>query len=233
MDAVKRDLALAYRIAHLLNLDDHTYTHLSARSPHGFYVYPFGYLFEEVTEECLLEVTLAGKILQDNHLPYNPTATVIHSGLYKARPDIQAVFHLHTPAIVAVASMEKGVLPISQWALHFYGRIHYHDYDSLALTEDQGLGLGEDLGDKPILMLRNHGVVICAATIQEAMFYAYHLEKACRTQCLALGLNQPLIIPSHETCQRACQDLHSFEDDFGMRDWQAWVRKLLPIKENS
>lgn len=228
------DLAFAYQLLSHLNLDDHTYTHLSSRTPEGdsFYIYPFGLCFEEVTPECLLKVSLEGDILEGEEYQYNRTGYVIHGNIYKNRPDIQSVFHIHTPEIVSVSACQEGLLPISQWALHFYGQIAYHDYDSLSLDQNQGDRLVQDLGDKLTMLLRNHGSITCGKTIQEAMFYTYHLQQACKTQCLALSQNHPLIMPDEKICQKSVKDLLSFEPDLGRRDWEAWKRLLQARKNN-
>jgi len=132
----KFNLASAYQILAILGFDDHTYTHLSAR-PKGadyYYIYPFGLRFEEVTSDNLLQVSLDGTIIKGNEYSYNETGYVTHGNIYKERSDILSIFHLHTPAIVAVSSMRVGLMPISQWALHFYQKLSYHEYNSLILT---------------------------------------------------------------------------------------------------
>ncbi len=225
----KKELSDAYRILAHLGLDDYTYTHLSirAKDPTHFHMYPFGYRFKEVTPECLLTISQNGKIQEGEELFLNRTGYVIHGALYQARPDIQAIFHIHTPSIVAVSCLKEGVLPLNQWALHFYERVAYHAYDSLALDiATQGQRLVQDLGDKSVMLMRHHGSITCGRTIQEALFYTYHLEKACQTQCLTLAMNREIEMPSPEICKRTVQDLLSFEKDLGARDWAAWVRVI-------
>ena len=226
MNKIKQDLALCYRILAKLGLDDHTYTHISSRSERGFYIYPFGHLFGEVTASSLLEVSLDGEVLSGSEAQYNKTGYIIHGQIYKERSDINSVIHLHTPEIVAVVSLKDGLMPISQWALHFYNRVAYHAYDSLALDADQGQNLADDLGEHKVMLMQNHGSITCGKDIQEALFYSYHLQQACRTQCLALAMNQELVIPDHNTCAQAVQDLLSFEKGLGHRDWAAWERLL-------
>lgn len=228
-DHRKTNLALAYRILAHLGLDDHTYTHLSTRAvnPSHFHIYSFGDRFEEVTPESLLTVSQSGEVVEGKEHHVNQTGRVIHGSIYQDRPDIQAIFHIHTPAIVAVSSLKEGLLPLSQWALHFYGQVAYHDYDSLALERTtQGRQLIHDLADKYVLLLRHHGSITCGRTIQEALFYTYHLEKACQTQCLMLAMNREILTPPAETCERAVKDLLSFEEDLGARDWAAWLRAI-------
>lgn len=225
----KTDLASAYRILAYLGLDDHTYTHLSVRAddPCLFHIYPFGDRFEEATAESLLTVSQSGHVVEGKEHHVNQTGYVIHGSIYQARPDIQAIFHIHTPAIVAVSCLKEGLLPLNQWALHFYGRIAYHEYDSLALeSATQGQRLAHDLADKLVLLLRHHGSITCGRTIQEALFYTYHLEKACQTQCLTLAMNREPLMLSPATCERTVKDLLSFEKDLGARDWAAWLRLI-------
>lgn len=225
----KTDLAIAYRILAHLGVDDLTYTHLSVRGrdPNTFYIYPFGMLFAEVKPSDLLLVDLDGNVLEGAEYQYNSTGYVIHGNIYSARSDINSVFHLHTPEIVSVSACKSGLMPISQWALHFYGKVSYHNYDSLALHQGQGDALSSDLGDENYtILLRNHGSITCGRTIQEAMFYTYHLIQACKAQCLALSMGQPLVTPSKEVCAKSVVDLLSFEESLGQRDWLAWQRLL-------
>ncbi len=225
----KENLAKAYHILSHLGMDDHTYTHLSAR-PSGadyFYIYPFGLRFEEVTPETLMKISLDGKVLEGQEYQYNKTGYTIHGAIYKSRSDINAIFHTHTIASAAVSSMEAGLMPINQWALHFYDRVSYHDYNSLALDESvHGSQLTSDLGKNFTMLLRNHGSITCGRTIWEAMFYTYHLEKACLAQLAALQTGQPLVKPSREVALRAVEDILNFEKDLGARDWAAWVRLI-------
>lgn len=224
---VKDDLAKAYRIMAHLRYDDHTYTHLSARSNqdyNNYYIYPFGMVFSEVYENSLLKVSLTGDVIEGQEYQYNKTGYMIHGNIYRNRCDINVIFHIHTPHIVAVSSCEKGLIPVSQWALHFYNKVTYHNYNSLVLDDSQGSSLVKDLGEYNIILLRNHGAIICGKTIQEAMFFTYHLQQACYTQCLIMAMRDEIIIPSQEICQKAVEDLLSFEQDLGKRDWQAWLR---------
>src|SRR4051794_4863165 len=108
-DKIKEDLAYAYRILGHLGMDDHTYTHLSAR-PKGadyYYIYPFGYRFDEVTSSCLLKVSLNGEILEGKEKQYNKTGYVIHGSIYRNRSELNAIFHLHTIASLAVSAMKN------------------------------------------------------------------------------------------------------------------------------
>jgi ribulose-5-phosphate 4-epimerase/fuculose-1-phosphate aldolase len=227
--SVRVQLAAAYRILANLKMDDLTYTHLSARLPgsDAYFIYPFGLLFEEVTASNLLKVSLEGEVLEGSESQYNQTGYVIHGSIYKNRPDINAIFHLHTIAGIAVSAMECGLLPLSQFSLHFYNRLAYHAYDSLALeNQRQGKNLAYDLGQKKAMLLCNHGTLTCGATVHEAYLYMHFLEQACRVQCAALAGNQQVTLPPQKVCEQTAQDVRNFESDFGIRDWAALLRRL-------
>lgn len=223
---IKNKLATSYHIMSYLGMDDHTYTHLSSRAgdSESFYIYPFGFRFEEVTSDDLMRISFDGEVLEGSEFQYNKTGYMIHGTIYKSRPDLNSIFHFHNPEVVAVASVEEGLMPISQWALHFYGKIAYHDYDSLALDYNTSNKIVSDMQDKKVVMMRNHGAITSGSTIEEAMFYSYHLLKACQAQCFALSMNKKIITPSKEICEKAVKDLLSFESNLGERDWQAWTR---------
>lgn len=228
IDLVRSELATVYQLFAHLKMDDLTYTHLSARCPdkEAYFIYPMGSLFSEVTPEMLLTVSLEGEVLEGSEYQYNQTGYVIHSAVYKARKDVQAIFHLHTVAGVAVSAQASGLLPISQFSFHFYNRLSYHDYNALALDANQhGLALAQDLGQNYAMLLRNHGSLTCGKTIQEAFFYSYYLEQACKTQIAALAGGIELIIPSPEVCEQAAQDMRAFEPNLGQRDWLALKRR--------
>ena len=223
---IREDLSTAYHILSKLGMDDLTYTHLSARSGQGnsFYIYPFGLMFSEVTTDNLLHVDLDGNLLEGEEENYNATGYIIHSQIYKARQDINSIFHLHTTAGVAVSAMKKGLLPISQFALHFYDNISYHKYDSLTLVKQQGKDIVSDLGKNNVMFLQNHGTITSGKTIQETMFYTHHLEQACKVQ-VAIGSFAVEQI-SEQICKKSNKDLLSFENNLGERDWKALTRML-------
>lgn len=229
-ECLKETLARCYYILAKKGLDDRTYTHLSARLPgeEAYYIYPLGLLFSEVTPRKLIKVDFDGNILEGNENIFNETGYVIHSSVYKARPDINAVFHLHTTAGVAVSSMKQGLLPLSQFAFHFYDRLSYHGYDALNLdTKNQGLSLAKDLGHhNKALMLENHGTMTCGQTQEETLFYMLFLEEACKVQIAALSAGiENLSFPPKSVCEQAYKDMTAFEKgNIGKRDFEAECR---------
>lgn len=225
---VKEDLACAYYILSKLGMDDQTYTHLSARVPgeDAYYIYPFGLLFEEVTPDNLIKVSLDGVILEGREETYNKTGYIIHGAIYQQRPEINAAFHVHTIAGVAVSSMKCGLLPLSQFSYIFYEAIGTYAYDSLALSpEKQGQELAEALGPHKALLLENHGTLTCGVDVPEAFTLLRFLENACQVQVQALAAGfENLILPDPKVCRQAHQDMWQFEKNFGHRDFAAYKR---------
>jgi ribulose-5-phosphate 4-epimerase/fuculose-1-phosphate aldolase len=224
---IKKNLAFAHKIIAHLKMDDHTYTHISARSKlsESFFISPFGIVFAHVSPENLTHINYQGVLHEDSGSTHvNKTGLSIHSALYKAREDINCVIHLHTKETIAISCFKEGLLPISQHALHFYNKISYHSYNSLVLGEkEESLLLIQDLGFNNIMFLRNHGFITTGKTIWEALFYAYHLQKACEIQVITNSFNSSdLILPLPYTCEKAREDLLSFEKDLGRRDFESW-----------
>jgi ribulose-5-phosphate 4-epimerase/fuculose-1-phosphate aldolase len=183
---VRIDLAAAYRLIHRLGLDDSIYTHISVRLPGGhdrFLINPYGMRFEEVTASNLVTVDLDGNIIEDPlGLGINPAGFTIHSAVHAARRDAICVLHTHTVAGVAVSSQDQGLLPLNQWSLQFTDRLAYHDYEGIALDLDERSRLVQDLGDKFVMVLRNHGMLTCGRSVAEAFKLMHNLERSCRAQ---------------------------------------------------
>src|SRR6266576_202620 len=156
------DLAAAYRLVALYGWDDLIFTHLSARVPgpeHHFLINPYGMMFEEITASSLVKVDLEGKIVMPSPYQINPAGFTIHSAVHAAREDALCVIHLHTDYGIAVSAQQDGLLPISQQALFALSSLAYHDYEGLALNEEEKPRLVADLCSKMFLILRNHGLI--------------------------------------------------------------------------
>ena len=117
--------------------------------------------------------------------PVNPAGFVIHSAVHAARPDVQCVMHTHTVNGVAVSAQAEGVLPISQQSIFALASIGYHDYEGVALNEDEKPRLVADLGSNNFFVLRNHGLLTCGPTVADAFLGMYVLESACAIQISA------------------------------------------------
>lgn len=202
------ELAALYRLVALYGWDDMIYTHISARIPgpeHHFLINPYGMFFDEMTASCLVKIDLDGHVLQETPYFINPAGFTIHSAIHAAREDAHYVMHLHTDNGVAVSAQQDGLLPISQHALICLPRLAYHDYEGIALNLDERERLVADIGDKHMMLLRNHGTMSVGETAADCWTHMFYLERACTMQVLALtaGRDNVLIAPqaSHDEVQ--------------------------------
>jgi ribulose-5-phosphate 4-epimerase/fuculose-1-phosphate aldolase len=223
------DLAAAYRLIARFGMDDLVFTHLSMRLPGPeprFLLNPYGYMFDEITASSLVVVDLDGNRVGNGDGEINNAGFVIHSAIHGSREDAHCVMHTHTTAGMAVAALECGLLPVNQMSLEFYGRIAYHDYEGIAQDLDERGRLVRDLGDKPAMILRNHGLLTVGRTVAEAFQYMYYLEQACRIQLAAMQSGSPLRLPSEAACENAARQYASFPKPKGTRIWPALLRTL-------
>src|SRR5256884_2363060 len=184
----RTDLAAAYRLVALYGWDDLIFTHISARVPgadHHFLLNPYGMMFEEVTASSLVKIDLGGHKVTESPYFVNPAGFTIHSAVHAARPDALCVMHLHTVYGIAVSAQKNGLLPISQQAMLALASLAYHDYEGLALNEEEKLRLVADLGDRSHMILRNHGLLTVGRTAAETFLSMFLLERACKIQILA------------------------------------------------
>jgi len=182
------DLAAAYRLAALFGWDDLIFTHISARVPrpeHHFLINPYGLMFDEITASSLVKIGLDGEKVMDSPYPVNPAGFTIHSAIHQAREDALCVMHLHTRHGVAISAKKHGLLPISQQSLFCLASIAYHDYEGLAVNDDEKPRLVSNLGDKTNLILRNHGLLTIGTSAAEAFLAMYNLERSCEIQLMA------------------------------------------------
>ena len=198
--AARVNLAAAYRLTALFGWDDLIFTHISARVPgpgHHFLINPYGMMFEEITASSLVKVDLQGRKIGASPYDINPAGFTIHSAVHASRPDALCVMHTHSINGVAVSAQEEGLLPISQQSLFVLSGLGYHDYEGVALNEEEKPRLVRDLGSNTFLMLRNHGLLTVGASPADAWVAMYTFEAACMIQVRAQAGGGKLVpIPS-------------------------------------
>lgn len=192
----REDLAAAFRWAARLGLNEGICNHFSAVAPgrdDAFLINAQGLHWSEITARNLVLVDGDGRVTEDGG-EVEPTARFIHWRVHKASPRARCVLHTHMPYATALASLERKELRfINQNAVRFYGRVAYdHEYNGIALDEGEGDRIAATLGDKAVLMMGNHGVLVTGATVAAAWSDLYYLERACQTLVLAMGTGQPL-----------------------------------------
>lgn len=224
------DLAACYRLIASFGFSDLVFNHVTARVPHvegEFLINPYGLLFEEVTASSLVRVNAEGKILHETPFFINPAGYVIHSAVHGARHDIECVIHTHSVNGLAVSAQKDGLLPLSQQSTFVLPSLAYHDYEGVALRDEEKARLVADLADNTFMILRNHGVLTVGETIADAFLSLYTLESACAIQVKAQAgggsltyIPEPIISTAREFSKSALKGMG------GGIAWPALLRKL-------
>ena len=190
------DLAACYRLVAMYGWADLVFTHISARIPgpeHHFLINPYGMMFDEITASSLIRVDQDCNKVSASEYPVNPAGFIIHSCIHAARDDVACVLHTHTRAGVAVSAQRGGILPISQQSTVVLSSLAYHDYEGIAVREDEQPRLQRDLGAASFLVLRNHGLLTVGKTIADAFIAMYVLQATCEIQIAAHCGGGPLV----------------------------------------
>src|ERR1700751_1196608 len=229
---VRVDLAACYRLIHHFGWDDLVLTHNTARVPgttDQMLINPSGLMFDEITASNLLKVDI-----EDGHLiepsEYEPinAGVGIPGAVYLGRPDVHGYVHSHTEADIAVGALEEGLLPLSQWAMRFYNRLGYHDYEGVSLDLDERERLQQSIGQHPVLVLRNHGLLATGRNVAEAFSLTYHFERSAEAQLkimAAVAAGAKMVMPSRDTCERQAALFVGNEPRLqGQREWPALLR---------
>ncbi len=186
------NLAACYRLVAMYGWSDLIFTHISAKLPesvsgkdHHFLINPYGLMFDEITASSLLKIDLQGKQINESNFYVNHAGFVIHSTIHEARHDAVCVLHTHSRAGVAVSAQKEGLLPISQQSSLLLSSLAYHDYEGLAVHDDERDRLKADLGNNKYMILRNHGLLTVACSVPDAFLGMYFLETSCQIQISA------------------------------------------------
>ncbi|WP_322047790.1 class II aldolase/adducin family protein [Paraburkholderia sp. J67] len=232
---IRCDLAACYRLVALHGWTDLVFTHISARMPgpdHRFLINPYGLLFDEITASSLIMVNTEGEKLSNSEFEVNRAGFVIHSAIHDAREDVQCVLHTHTRAGVAVSAQKNGLLPISQQSTFVLDSLGYHDYEGVALRDDEKPRLQDDLGTANYLMLRNHGLLTVGKTIPDAFLNMYIFETACQIQ-LSAQAGGELTLVDRDVMATASAAKDAQTDGVGGNFvWPALIRKLDRIDDS-
>lgn len=203
---LRQELAACYRLLAHFRMTDLIYTHCTVRIPgpeHRYLINPYGLMWDEITASNLVLLDRDGKAVGARKPYINLAGFVIHGAIHDSRSDAQCIIHTHTRAGCAVAAQRDGLLPINQISLEFFGRVAYHDYEGISYDLDEQQRLVRDLGEQPVMILRNHGLLTVGKTVAQAFLRMYYLEKACEIQVAATSTGQPFILPPDDICRRA------------------------------
>ena len=225
------DLAACYRLVDLFGWSDLINTRITARLPgrdDHFLINRFGMLYDEITASSLVKIDAAGNPVEPR-VPVNSGGFAIPGAIHRARPDIACVIHTHSIAGCAVSMQADGLLPLNQHALQIIGDVAYHDYEGAGRSADEQRRLLADFGDRHIMVLRNHGLLVTGRTVAEAFIATYRMERACAMQ-LAFQQSGAAFHPLSDAVVRAGYEKSkngaARGHDPNTLDWPALLRKL-------
>jgi ribulose-5-phosphate 4-epimerase/fuculose-1-phosphate aldolase len=210
-------LAAAYRIFAHLGWEELIYNHISLRVPgpeHHFLINPFGLHYSEVTASNLVKVDLEGHTVGHSDWPINPAGFTFHGAIHATVPDAHCVMHVHTTPTLAVCCQEDGLSFTNFYAAQLWGQVAYHDFEGITVHRDEGARILASAGNKPVLLLRNHGPVVLGRTLAQAFNLMWLVQRACEVQVAsqAMGPLRPIPVPALEKCVR---DSLNFNPQYG------------------
>ncbi len=225
-------LAACYRLVDVYGMTDLIYNHITARipgTPDHLLINLYGLLYKEITASSLVKIDLDGKILMkpDTDYDINKSGYVIHGCIHRARPEVACVMHTHTRAGMALSAMKCGLLPLTQTSIRFVGHIGTHDYEGPAVDLAERERLVRDLGPHDALILNNHGLLTCGATIEQAFNTMYQLEMSARAQVDVMAAGAELKVPGDNVLAHTA---HLYQPGtrrpYGVLEWPAMLRRL-------
>ncbi|RHW16307.1 class II aldolase/adducin family protein [Sphingomonas gilva] len=224
----RQQLAACYRVFDMLGWSEMIYNHITVKCPdeeNAFLINPFGLHFSEVKASNLVKIDIDGNKLDDNPYPVNLAGFVQHAVFHRNLPDAHCIMHTHTTAGMAVSALEGGLQPINFYACNFAGQIAYHDFEGVTVRSEEGERLIEHLGDKRVMLLKNHGILVMGRTLPEAFIKHWSLQRACEIQLATLSMGQPVHVPQEvvDVHQRDLSKV-SIPGGPGKADFDAMVR---------
>lgn len=193
----RQQLAACYRVFDMLGWSEMIYNHITVKVPDedgAFLINPFGLHFSEVTASNLVKIDIDGNTLDGSPYPVNLAGFTQHSVFHRHLPDAHCIMHTHTTAGMAVSALEGGLQPINFYACNFIGQIAYHDFEGVTVRAEEGERLLANLGDRRVMFLRNHGILVMGRTLPEAFVKHWALQRACEIQLATLSMGRPLAI---------------------------------------
>ncbi len=233
-------LAACYRIFAMLGWDEMIYNHITVRLPQSatgganqFLINPFGLHYSEITASNLLRIDLKGNKLDDNPWPVNPAGFTVHAAIHDRLPDAHCVMHTHTTTGMAVACTQGGLAQNNFYSAQLHGLVAYHDFEGITIHADEAPRLLQNMGDKPLVILRNHGLLAWGATLPLAFVRLWTLQRACDIQVAQAALGDALPV-SDDIAQRTTHESFQFDQRFGAGQdvFDALVRRVGRIDDS-
>jgi ribulose-5-phosphate 4-epimerase/fuculose-1-phosphate aldolase len=223
------ELAAFYRAVELFGWNEITGNHITLRvpdEPKHFLINPFGLTYGEVTASNLVKIDIDGNLAAPSDYPINLAGYIIHSAIHKVRHDAACVIHTHTVADNAMSALTCGLLPLNQTSALLYEAVANHAYEGPAVDPEEQIRLQQDLGDKKLMMLRNHGMLAVGETVSEAFCLTYYFQRSCEMQLATLATGVPYELVEEGVARKAAAAFTKFSKAVPNLDWQAVKRKL-------
>ncbi len=200
-------LAACYRIFDLMGWTELIYNHISLRvpgEPGHFLINPFGLHYREVCASNLVKVDVEGRIIGPSDWPINPAGFTFHGAIHQTLPDAHCVMHVHTTPTMAVCCLEEGLSFSNFYAAQLYGKVAYHEFEGITVHHEEGARILASAGDKPVLLLRNHGPVVIGQHLAQTFSLMWLVQRSCEVQLasMSMGAVRRIATPVLEACVR-------------------------------
>lgn len=219
--ATRQRLAACYRIFAMLGWTEMIYNHITLRLPDSvtggekqFLINPFGLHYTEVTASNLVKINLAGDVLDGSTHPVNPAGYTLHSTIHGGLEDAHCVMHTHTTAGVAVASLQDGLSQSNFYSAQLHDMVAYHAFEGITIHAEEGPRVLASIGNKPAVILRNHGLLSWGQTLEQAFAILWTLQRACEIQMATLGMGAAIPVPE-AIAQKCTRDSLQFDPRHG------------------
>lgn len=233
-------LAACYRIFDMLGWTEMIYNHITVRLPDSvtggqkqFLINPFGLHYSEVTASNLLKIDIKGNKLDDNPWPVNPAGFTIHAAIHDNVDGAHCVMHTHTTAGLAVACTQGGLAQNNFYSAQLDGMVAYHDFEGITVHADEAPRLLASMGNKPLLILRNHGLLAAGPTLPLTLVRLWTLQRACDVQVMQASMGAAIAIPA-DVARKTTHDSFQFDAKFGAGQdvFDALVRRVDRIDDS-
>lgn len=234
---LRQELADCYRLFAHLGWGEAIFNHITLRVPgpeRHYLINPFGLTYEEITAENLVKIDLDGQPVGASEHSFNPAGFIIHSAIHRAREDAHCIMHVHTTAGIAVCCKAAGLSHDNFYGAMFCDRVAYHDFEGISVHADEQPRLVRSLGDKDVLILRNHGLLVLGPDIPHAFRWQWSLQRACEVQCQAQAIAGADIAIAEEVRRAATKDAREFAQGTTARlMFDAMVRQMRARRGNA
>lgn len=232
---LRRQLAAFYHLVDYFGWTDLIFNHISVRVPgpaHHYLVNPFGLHYSEITPANLVKVDTEGALVEPSNYPANPAGFALHGAIHANRPDVTCVAHTHTNEVSAVAMKEGGFDHDNFYGAQLFGRVGYHDFEGITLYADEKARMLKSLGDKHVLVLRNHGVAVCERDIPTTFMLLWVVQRAAEVQCQAGMIPGNNIRLADAVRQRCADDASHLVENARFADlvFSGMVRRMLAVE---